>query len=236
VQVDIWSDVACPWCYIGKRRFERAREQFRAANEGVDVDVRWRAFELDPDAPTETGVPLDEMLATKYGMTIEQAREANARVTELAAAEGLTYALDRARRGNSFDAHRLARIADDQAGLGDAVVERLFRAYFSEGRNIAEHDELVAIAEAAGLDGDAARAALEGGEGADSVREDEALAARLGIRGVPFFVIDGRYAISGAQPKEVFERALDLAWKEHAATSLQTFAEGAACGPDGCAI
>jgi predicted DsbA family dithiol-disulfide isomerase len=200
--VEIWSDVVCPWCYIGKRRFEAAVEQFDR-----EVEVVWRSFELDPSAPPVREHSASEHLASKYGMSAEQAEASHAQMTELAAAEGLEYHFDRARGGNSFDAHRLIHLAAAH-DLQDAAKERLMRAYFTEGVAIGDREALVAVAADIGLD---ARAALESGDYADAVRADELLAHRIGIQGVPFFVLNRRYGVSGAQPADVLVQALEHA-------------------------
>ena len=202
LQVEIWSDVVCPWCYIGKRRFEAAVEQF-----GGEVETVWRSFELDPAAPPVREHTATEHLAAKYGMSVEQADASHQQMTELAAQEGLVYRFDRARGGNSFAAHQLIHLAKAH-GLQDAAKERLMRAYFTEGVPIGDREALIALADELGLD---ARAALESGEYADAVREDEDLARRIGIQGVPFFVLDRRYGVSGAQPAEILVQALEKA-------------------------
>jgi predicted DsbA family dithiol-disulfide isomerase len=203
--VEIWSDVVCPWCYIGKRRFEAALAEFPHPVETV-----WRSFELDPGAPAVREHTATEHLAAKYGMSVEQAQASHARMTELAAAEGLEYDFDKTRGGNSFDAHRLIHLAAAH-GKQDEAKERLMRAYFTEGVAIGDREALVALAADIGLDGDEARAALDGDAYADAVREDERLAQRLGIQGVPFFVLDRRLGVSGAQPAEVLVQALEQA-------------------------
>jgi len=200
--VEIWSDVVCPWCYIGKRRFEAAAEQF-----GGEVEVVWRSFELDPGAPAVREHTATEHLAAKYGMSVEQADASHAQMTELAAQEGLEYHFERARGGNSFDAHRLIHLAAAHGKQGEAK-ERLMRAYFTEGVPIGDREALVALGEELGLD---ARAALESDDYADAVRADEELARRIGIQGVPFFVLGRRYGVSGAQPAEVMLQALEKA-------------------------
>jgi predicted DsbA family dithiol-disulfide isomerase len=203
--VEIWSDVVCPWCYVGKRRFESALAQFGHRD---DVEVVWRSFELDPGAPPEREGSSAEHLAGKYGMSVEQAEGTNAQMTALATSEGLEYHLDRTRGGNSFDAHRLIQRAL-QDGLQDAMKERLMRAYFTEGEAIGDRDTLIRLAGEVGVDGEAA---LTDQQYADAVRGDEELAMRIGIRGVPFFVLDRRYGVSGAQPPELLLQALDKAW------------------------
>jgi predicted DsbA family dithiol-disulfide isomerase len=210
VKVEIWSDVVCPWCYIGKRRFERAVERFAHRDE---VQVTWRSFELDPQAPAERGVDPATHLAEKYGIARDEAVAMQARVTDLAAQEGLTYHLATARGGNTFDAHRLVQLATER-GRGGDMEERLFRAYFTEGESIGDPDTLVRLADEAGLDAAEARAVLEGDAYADRVRADEQEAAAIGARGVPFFVIDRRYGVSGAQASELLLSALDQAWAD----------------------
>jgi predicted DsbA family dithiol-disulfide isomerase len=208
--VEIWSDVVCPWCYIGKRRLESALAAFEHRDE---VERTWRSFELDPSAPRVREHSSAEHLAAKYGMTLEQAHASNAQMTELAAGEGLEYHLDRARGGNSFDAHRLIHLGADH-GLQDAVKEQLMRGYFTEGEPVGDHDALVRLAAAAGLDPEQARAVLAGDAYADAVRADEELAARIGIRGVPYFVLNRRFGVSGAQPAELLLGALERAWTD----------------------
>jgi predicted DsbA family dithiol-disulfide isomerase len=203
--VEIWSDVVCPWCYVGKRRFEHALEQFAHRD---DVRLTWRSFQLDPAAPPERTHSGAEHLAAKYGMTVEQAEQSNAQMTELAAGEGLEYHLDRTRGGNSFDAHRLIHLAAAR-GRQDAMKERLMRAYFTEGEAIGDAETLVRLATEVGVDPDG----LLNDAYADAVRADEELAMRIGIRGVPFFVLDRRHGVSGAQPSELLLEALDKAWE-----------------------
>jgi predicted DsbA family dithiol-disulfide isomerase len=193
----------CPWCYIGKRRFEAAVAQFDG-----DVEVVWRSFELDPGAPATREHSAAEHLADKYGMSVEQAEASHAQMTELAAQEGLEYHFEKAQGGNSFDAHRLIHLAAAQGKQGEAQ-ERVMRAYFTEGVAIGDREQLIALGDELGLDG--ARAALESDEHADAVRADEVLAQRIGIQGVPFFVLDRRYGVSGAQPAELLVQALEKA-------------------------
>jgi predicted DsbA family dithiol-disulfide isomerase len=198
--VEIWSDVVCPWCYIGKRRFEAAVEQFDG-----EVEVVWRSFELDQGAPAIREHTATEHLADKYGMSVEQAEASHVKMTELAAQDGLEYHLERARGGNSFDAHRLIHLAAAHGKQGEAQ-ERVMRGYFTEGIPIGDREALIALGDDLGLD---ARATLESDEYADAVREDEMLAQRIGIQGVPFFVLGRRYGVSGAQPADVLVQALE---------------------------
>ncbi len=218
MKVEIWSDVVCPWCYVGKRQFEQALSRFAHADQ---VELQWRSFELDPRSPARVGLPMSEVLQRKYGMTIEQAEQANQRMTALAAELGLEYHLDAVQAGNTFDAHRLVHLAA-RRGLGDAMEERLFTAYFTEGRSIGDHAGLVELATEVGLDPDDVSAALGGDDFAAEVRDDEARASSLGISGVPFFVIDEAYGVSGAQPADVLLGALERAWSESATASAES--------------
>lgn len=206
--VDVWSDVVCPWCYLGRGRLVAALAAFEHAG---DVRVRWHAFELDPDAPRISGTSSAERLAARYGRTVEQAQGMHAEMEARAAAEGLRMDFARARDGNTFDAHRLIAWAQDQ-GAGDAMCERLMTAYFAEGEAIGDPDVLARLAGDAGLDAAAAAAMLDGTDWAGEVRDDERRAAELGIRGVPFFVLGDRFGLSGAQSAELLERVLRRAW------------------------
>ena len=210
LRVEIWSDVVCPWCYVGKRRVETALQAYDG-----EVDVRWRSFELDPQAPPVRELPAAEHLAAKYGMSVEDARALNAQMTELAAGEGLEYHLDRTRGGNTFDAHRLIQLGAAR-GVQDAVKERLMRGYFTEGEPVSDHETLVRLGADAGLDPAEARATLESDAYADDVGGDELLAQRMGIQGVPYFVLDRRFGVSGAQPAEVLLQAFERARQEAA--------------------
>jgi predicted DsbA family dithiol-disulfide isomerase len=208
VEVDIWSDVVCPWCYIGKRRFERA-----VTNGGGPVIARFRSFELNAGARPEADQTLAEMLSAKYGVSMERADAMNQRVTEVAATEGLEYQLDLARPANTFDAHRLIQLATSH-GLQAEMVERLMAGYFTEGKRLGDHETLAELAAEVGLPENEVGDLLAGSHLSDEVREDEALAARLGINGVPFFVFDGRLGVSGAQPAEVLGEVLARARSE----------------------
>ena len=199
MRVEIWSDVVCPWCYIGKRHFEQALESFEHRDE---VEVVWRSFELDPGHPRSYDGDLAQALADKYGRSLEQARAMIDGMAERARGVGLEYDLHRARPTNTFDAHRLIHLAAAR-GLGDAAEERLFRAHMSEGADVGDHPTLVRLAGEIGLDEAEAEAVLAGGDYADAVREDERRAGAIGVTGVPFFVIDGAFGISGAQPAEL---------------------------------
>jgi predicted DsbA family dithiol-disulfide isomerase len=211
--VEIWSDVVCPWCYLGKRRFENALSRFEHRD---DVEVVWRSFELDPNAEHNPAGTSAERLAAKYGMSPEDVAANHERLTGFAAEVGLEYHLGGTRGGNTFDAHRLIQLGKAR-GIQDAVKERLMRAYFTDNESIDDHETLVRIAAEAGLDAEEARAVLASDDYADAVREDEELARRIGINGVPFFVLGRRYGVSGAQPPEVLLEALDKSWEALAA-------------------
>jgi predicted DsbA family dithiol-disulfide isomerase len=208
--VEIWSDIVCPWCYIGKRRFEAALEAFDHRDE---VTVMWRSFELDPAAPSAVEGTATERLAAKYGMSLERAEGLHKDMTERAAAEGLDFRFDLAKSANTFDAHRLIHLAATY-GHQAAAKERLMRAYFTEGAAISDPETLIALMTEAGVDAAEARDVLSGDRFAEDVREDEQLAGQLGIQGVPFFVIDRRFGVSGAQPPEALVEALERAWGE----------------------
>ena len=205
MQVEIWSDVVCPWCYIGKRRFESALARFDGADE---VRVRWRSFELDPAAPRVREVALPDHLASKYGVERAQAEEMQARMTAVAADEGLVYRFHDARLGNTFDAHRLLHLAADR-GCQDALKERLMAAAFTEGEAVGDLAALRRLATEVGLDDRAVGDVLDGDDYADAVRVDEADARALGITGVPCFTIARAIGVSGAQPPDVLVSLLE---------------------------
>jgi predicted DsbA family dithiol-disulfide isomerase len=233
VKVEVWSDVVCPWCYIGKRRLEAALADFDHRDE---VEVIWRAFELDPSAPrVQVGVPA-ERLAAKYGMSLTEAQAAQDNLTSVAAGDGLDFHLAGARSGNSFDAHRLVHLAAEEGRQGE-MKERLFSAYLVEEQPIGEVDTLVELAGEVGLDRDRAAAVLAGDDYADEVRAEEAEARRFGINGVPFFVIDRTYGVSGAQPAETLTEVLTKAWDDaHPFTMVASGGDAGACEGDSCAV
>ena len=228
MHVEIWSDIACPWCYVGKRRFEAALERFE---QREDVQVTWRSFELDPSAPPDRGVDSTTHLAEKYGVGREEAVAMHARMAETAAAEGLEFRFDRTRGGNTFDAHRVLHLAAEH-DLQDAMKERIMRAYLTEGELISDHTVLERLAGEVGLAAGEARDVLASKRYAAEVREDERVAAGLGIHAVPFFVVDRALGASGAQPPAVL---LDLLRRALPAEQpVDVVAEGSSCGPDGC--
>jgi len=259
LQVEIWSDIACPWCYVGKRHFEAALADFRHREA---VRVRWRAFELDPKAPRTLAsvdsqgraVSYLDRLAKKYGTTLKEAQAMVDRMSEVARGVGLDFHFENIQPGNSFDAHRLLHLAAER-GVQDALKERLLKGYLSEGAAIGDPSTLLSLATEGGpgsLDPEEVRSLLEGERFADEVRADEAEARSLGISGVPFFVI-GRYGVSGAQPAALLLQVLEKSWEEEPPKSEATpentsaskpstesepnaapIAEGASCGLDGC--
>jgi predicted DsbA family dithiol-disulfide isomerase len=205
MKIEIWSDVVCPWCYIGKRRLEHALEKFEHADE---VEITWRSFQLDPSAPEGQAIPITEYLARRFGA---QSAQMTDRVVGIARTEGLDFDYDKALSVNTFHLHRLLHLAAD-LGAGDAAKERLLRAYFTEGADLSDPDTLAGLLKEAGVDPDRTREVLDSDEYTDAVRADIAEARALGASGVPFFVIDRKYGISGAQPTEVFLQALNRAY------------------------
>ncbi|MCW2611461.1 MAG: oxidoreductase [Cryptosporangiaceae bacterium] len=239
MRVEIWSDVVCPWCYIGKRRFEAALDQFPQRDQ---LEIEWKSFELDPGAesattPAEAGDSgYAERLASKYGTTPRAAQQMLDQMTETAATVGLDFHFERAVHANTFDAHQVIHLGLER-GVQNAVKERLLRAYFTEGALVGDRETLARLGAEAGLDADEVRTALDEQRYAAAVRADEADAARLGISGVPFFVVDRKYGVNGAQPAEQILELLQRAWSEaHPLTVIGTGDTGQACGPDGCPV
>jgi predicted DsbA family dithiol-disulfide isomerase len=210
MEVEIWADIVCPWCYLGKRHFEQALDSFDHADK---VQVVYRSFELDPAAPQGVTTPTTDLLAEKYGMTPDRARQAQRQMEERATADGLTFRMDGLRSGNTKDAHRLLHLAKTSDQQGE-LMERLQRAYFTEQDSIFDHDALTRLAVEAGLDPDEVADVLASDRYSDHVETDEAMARSLGATGVPLFVIDRRYGISGAQPAETITGVLQRAWSE----------------------
>ena len=225
MKIEIWSDIACPWCYVGKRRFERALGSFSHRDE---VDVVWRSFELDPTAPHRHAEKQAELLALKYRVSLERAEAMNANMTAEAAKEGLEFRFDRVQVGNTFNAHRLIHFAASEGKRGE-MVERLFKAYLTDGEALGELDVLVRLAGDVGLDGVATRGILASDAYAGDVRADEERARRFAINGVPFFAIDEKYGVSGAQPPEALLDVMRQAWTESAVVPV-----AASASPDGC--
>ncbi len=229
MDVDIWSDIACPWCYVGKRRLEAALEEFEHSDE---VTVRWHSFELDPQAPPEREGDHAGNLARKYGTSPEQARDMLSKMTAVAAEDGLEFHFDRARAGNTFDGHRLIQMALAH-GCQGAMKERLMRAYLTEGELISDHATLRRLALEVGLPEEEVDALLESDAYGEDVRTDEYTASRLGITAVPFFVVDRSFGAAGAQPPEQLLELLRHGWEAQSPLTVAAPA-GESCDADGC--
>ncbi|WP_239406188.1 DsbA family oxidoreductase [Frankia sp. Cj3] len=210
MRIDIWSDLICPWCWIGKRRFEQALISFPQRDQ---TEIVHHSLQLDPAMPTDRVVRQTDMLVATYGMTLAQARASQLALERTAATVGLEYHLADRTIGNTASAHQLVQLAGDR-GVQDAVVERLYRAHFTQQRSLFDHECLIGLAGEAGLDPDEAHRVLAEGTYADAVDADARQARALGATGVPFFVIDNRYGVSGAQPPEIFIEALSHAWAD----------------------
>ncbi|ASN50928.1 DsbA family protein [Sinomonas sp. R1AF57] len=245
MNIDIWSDIACPWCFIGKRRFERALAAFPHKDQ---ITVTWHSYQLDPTLPEHyDGTELD-YLSTRKGMPAERVQQMFDHVAEVASGEGLHYDFDRIVVANSFSGHELIHLAKARGGnaMADSVKEALLSAHFEQGLDIGSREVLLAVGTEAGLESAEISAALDAGTYRDAVRADISRARALGIQGVPFFVLDSKYGISGAQPAELFTQALETAWREAnplvmvgqpagpgAGDDAETLG-GEVCGPDGC--
>ncbi len=230
LSIDVWSDIACPWCYVGKRRLEAALERFPHRDA---VEVTWRSFELDPTAPAvrDDGVSFAARLAKKYGRSEREAQGMIDRTKDVAAGDGLDLRFDRAKAGNTFDGHRLLHLAAER-GVQGAMKERLFRAYMTEGEAIGDRAVLARLAGEVGVPEAEATAMLESDRYTREVREEEGAAREMGINGVPFYVVAEKYGLSGAQPADVLLQALNKAWE---ALPEEGTTEGEVCGPKGCA-
>ncbi|SES98798.1 Predicted dithiol-disulfide isomerase, DsbA family [Oceanobacillus limi] len=235
MKIEVWSDFVCPFCYIGKRRLESALENF--PNKDA-VDIEYKSYELDPNADKNPGKTVHELLANKYGMTVEKAKNMNDNMKKQAAEVGLTYNFETMQHTNTFDAHRLAHYANKQ-GKGKEMTERLLHAYFTESKLISDLDTLVDLAGEVGLNKEEVLSVLKTDQYRSRVREDEDTAKQIGVQGVPFFVFNEKYAVSGAQPVEVFSEVLEKVWEEeqekptlqslNPKTSKTTY-----CTDDGC--
>ncbi|MEO9139462.1 MAG: DsbA family oxidoreductase [Jatrophihabitans sp.] len=234
MKVEIWSDVVCPWCYIGKRRFETALARFAHRDE---VQVTWRSFELDPNArPSVDDATYAERLGRKYGKSSGEAQQMLDSMTSTAADEGLDFHFEKAVHVNTFAAHQLIHLGAT-AGVQDAVKERLMRAYFTEGADVSDAATLIRLGGEAGLAAQDVQAALTDARYADAVRADESDATAIGISGVPFFVIDRTYGVSGAQSPETLLGVLQKAWADaHPMTLVSAGPDGDSCGPEGCSV
>jgi predicted DsbA family dithiol-disulfide isomerase len=234
MKVEIWSDVMCPFCYIGKRKFEKALSQFSHKEE---IEIEWKSFQLNAALKTDPTKNVTHYLAEIKGWTLDYAKQMNDHVTGMAKEVGLEYDFDKAIVANSFDAHRLLQLAK-KYGKGDELEERLFKAYFTEGKNTADHETLLQLAEEIALPREEVKKLLGSKEYAEDVQRDIYEARQIGVNGVPFFVVDRKYAISGAQAPETFLKLLNSTWeekeKEKATLNIQN---GAVCTPeDGCEL
>ncbi|MFD0695977.1 DsbA family oxidoreductase [Paenibacillus sp. GCM10027628] len=235
MQVEIWSDIACPFCYIGKRRIESGLAQFAHKDQ---VEIIYKSFQLDENAPKDVAHDVHDMLASKYGMSRDEAKAMNAQLGKQAEAEGLDFHFDTLVLTNTMDAHRLLHFAA-QYGKSKEVAELLFKAYFTDSKHVGQRDTLLAIATEVGLDPHAAEAMLASDQFADEVRADQLEGSRLGVRGVPFYVINRKYAVSGAQPASVFLDALEKAWNEMKPLTVLNGAAGGSgdmCADGSCSI
>lgn len=210
MKVEIWSDIMCPFCYIGKRRFEAAMEKFVDHDK---IELEWKSFQLDPTIQPAPGRNVYEYLAERKGISYEQSAQMHERVIAMAKDAGLEYNFEKAVIANSYDAHRLIQLAKKYK-LGDAAEERLFKAYFTEGRDFGDHDTLAAIGKEIGLDEKEVKEVLAGNQFANEVDGDIYEARQVGVRGVPFFVFDRKYAVSGAQASETFLDVLNKSFTE----------------------
>lgn len=230
MKVDIWSDVRCPFCYIGKHKFEKALQKFPQKDR---IEVVWHSFELDPYIKTDAGKSIYDHLAENKGISRQQAEQMVTYSTRIAEEAGLKFNQERSVVANSFNAHRLIQFAKTK-GLGDKAEEELFKAYFEGGKNIDDQATLAQIGVSIGLDNKELAGVLSSGIFEKEVREDEDEAQRIGIHGVPFFIFDQKYAVSGAQSPEVFSGALEQSWNEYEKSqNLVILEEGKSCTVDG---
>ena len=235
MKIEVWSDYACPFCYIGKRRLEEALTQFE---HKAEVEVIYKSYELDPDAPVEINQSIYEILAGKYGITVDRAKQMSEGVIEQAKTVGLKFNFDKLLPTNTFSAHRLAKYAEEK-GKDKELVELLLDAYFVQGKHIGNETVLVELAESVGLDKMEVMAVLDSSSFEENVRKDEYEAKTIGVHGVPFFVINNKYAISGAQPIEVFVNSLNKVWEEeHVSPKLTNLSskDAGVCTDDSCVM
>lgn len=243
MRIEIWSDVVCPWCYIGKRRLETALADFPYRDR---VELRWRSFQLDPSAPATPTQTVAEHLGSKYGGGVDAGRRMIAQVAAVAAEEGMTWRHGESAFVNTLDAHRLLHLAAESQPAGStrgeslqsALKEALLSAYFEHAENVADHAVLRRIAAEVGLDADRVGEVLTGAEYRDAVLADQRQATAYGAGGVPFYVIDAKYGLSGAQPAATFAQVLERAWAESHPLAMAgpDGSDGVVCGPDGCEV
>jgi predicted DsbA family dithiol-disulfide isomerase len=227
MKVEIWSDIVCPFCYIGKRKFENALVNF---DEKENVEIVWRSFQLDPDLEPVSGQSVHQYLAKRKGVSEKEGKEMNAYMSNIAREVGLEYNFDSAVINNTLDAHRLLHLAKEH-GVQNEVKEQLFKAYYTDGRDVGNKDVLVSVGASVGIPAAEIDAMLESDKYVNEVRQDQYQAQQLGANGVPFFVFNNKYGVSGAQPTEVFAQVLEKVWEEEKPVSQSL--DGGFCTPDG---
>ncbi len=228
MKVEIWSDIVCPFCYIGKRKFENALKNFEQKD---NVEVVWRSFQLDPEMKPVAGQSVHQYLAKRKGVTLEKGKEMNDYMSGLAKEVGLQYNFDKAIINNTMDAHRMLHFAQ-QHGVQNEAKEALLAAYYTDGKDTGDRETLVAIGESVGLNADELRTVLQSDKYRDEVLHDQQRAQEVGAQGVPYFVFNDKYAVSGAQPTDVFEQVLDKVWEEEKPV-VETLSADGFCTPDG---
>lgn len=228
MRVEIWSDIVCPFCYIGKRKFENALKDFKAKD---NVEIIWKSFQLDPDVVPITGQSVDQYLANRKGVSVEKGKEMNDSMSNIASEVGLEYNLNTAVVNNTMNAHRLLHLAK-QHGVQNDAKEALFKAYYTDSKNIGDNETLIDIGKIVGLDPTAIRSMLESDLYINEVREDQYEAQQIGVQGVPFFVFNNKYAVSGAQPTDVFTEVLEKVYGEEK-PALEIVSAGGICTTDG---
>lgn len=233
MKIEVWSDFGCPFCYLGKKRFEKALDKFPHKDQ---IEVVFKAYQLNPHAPKTMDGTAAENFAKSHHMSVEQANERFAMFTKAAKEEGLTYRYDIIQLTKTFDAHRLAKWAN-KFGLEPALTDRLMKAYFTDGLNLADHDTLIFLAKGVGLDEEVARAVLKSNQYANKVLEEQAEAREIGVQGVPFFVLNRKYGVSGAQSEQYFAQVLDHLWNEELKTPpIAEETKTEYCDDEGCRL
>lgn len=233
MKIEIWSDVVCPFCYIGKRKMEKALQKFPFKEK---VEIEWKSFQLNPDQQTKPGVSTLEDLSQSKGWSMEQTKQITSQVVGMAKGEGLTFDFDKAVVANTKNAHRLIHLAKE-FGVQDAMKERLLKAYFTDGLNVDDTETLIQLGKEVGVPEEKIKLMLESNQYEEAVDQDSYESRQIGVRGVPFFVLDRKFGISGAQPDEVFDQTLEKAWSEYAKNNpvldIASGSEGESCDVDG---
>jgi predicted DsbA family dithiol-disulfide isomerase len=229
MKVEIWSDIVCPFCYIGKRKFEKALETFDAKEQ---VEIEWRSFQLDPEMDNVEGKSIHAYLAERKGCSLEEATQMNETMANMAKEVGLEYNFDNAIINNTLNAHRVIHFAKTK-GLQSEMKERLFHAYYTEGKDIADVLTLAQLANELGLDSNEIKAMLSTDTFVNEVQLDQYYAQQVGARGVPFFVFNNKYAVSGAQPTGVFKEVIEKVWLDECESLPSDNLKGETCDSDG---